>query len=416
MARNGVEVVTTELEGNSLEAVKNILSEKSSGLDPDFAFVFVSPKINVERFNDELDKQLDFDYVGCTTAGELGPEGPSESSVVTLFVERDDIDFSISVQEEIHHNPKYKGEMLAESVQEKLGAFENDGVFLITSGVTRVREPVGYEVLKGLSSVLPSDIPISGGAAGDNMNFKKTFQFVNGKVLDDGVVAVSISTDNNIESVQAHGKKNTVSTGVVRRGEGREIIEIGDKSAARFYADAVGKDVSDLRKLYDLDFLEKISFGISALKNKILGRNPLLISEIFNYSLDYAISEDIGPNEKIVTQPIRVTDRGGILLSREIKENQVIKVLEGDRQEIVSAGSESLKNISDPVFALIADCVTRKEILDEDELEQEVSQIENVLGDVFAGWYAMGEIGQGENLICTHMNQTVSGLVLTQKE
>ncbi|MFB6159013.1 MAG: FIST signal transduction protein [Candidatus Nanohalobium sp.] len=416
MAKSGVDVVWKKYSEGVSETIDELLESRSADLNPDFAFVFTSPEVDVRELNSALDSKLDCNYVGCTTAGEITPEGPKENTLTAMFVDREDIEFSISLREEIHDQPREKGQKIAEEVMEDLDDEENNALFLLTSGVTRVKRPVGYKVLKGLSSVVPSEIPISGGSSGDNMNLKKTFQFANGKLMEGGAIAVSISTSLPVESVQAHGKDNAKATGVVTKSEGREIVEIGDRSAAEFYADAIDEDLSELEKLYDLPLAKELSFGLSYLKNKILRRDPITVGQIFNYSLEYAISEELGPKEEIVTQPISVTDRGGILLSRSIEENQVIKVLEGEREEIVSAGSRAVKDISDPVLALFADCATRKELLDETELDNEVSQITEEIGENFAGWYAMGEVGQGENLLCTHMNQTVSGLVIGPKD
>lgn len=416
MSDSGAEVVWSEKQDNISDTVNEMMEGLDSEADPDFAFIFASPVFNQEQLVEELDSQIDFPYVGCTTAGEITPEGPKEDTITALFIDREDMSFDIASQQNIHTEPEEKGEKIAESIKESMDESKNNAVFLMTSGVTRVDEPVGYKVLEGISSVIPSDIPVSGGSAGDNMNLSKTFQFTNNNLMQDGAIAVGISSDLSIDSVQSHGKDEVLDTGIVKKREGRELLEIKDKSAAEFYADAIGEDLSDLKKIYDLPLKKSLLFGLSFIKNKMLGRDPLVIGEIFNYSLDYAISEDLGPGQEIVTQPISITSRNGIMVSREIEENQVIKIIEGKRSKIVSAGAEALEDISNPVFALFADCATRKSLLEEEELEEEVDEMSEKVGPNFCGWYAMGEIGQGVNMLCTHMNQTVSGLVFNRKD
>ena len=99
-----------------------------------------------------------------------------------------------------------------------------------------------------------------------------------------------------------------------------------------------------------------------------------------------------------------------------MEETQVIKILKGERESIITAGEEAASRADDPLFGVFADCATRRLLLEEEERKEEVDEIAEIMGQDFIGWYAMGEIGQNDNMICTFMNQTVSGMIVEEKD
>ncbi|MFB6180744.1 MAG: FIST signal transduction protein [Candidatus Nanohalobium sp.] len=412
-------------EGVKPVSVKASNPEKTAGkmlerlpedFDPGFAFVFASPKLDLERFTDALNSRSNFAFAGCTTGGEITPEGPASGTVAALFIDREDVDFQVEAVENVSEEPESKGKELGELLEDR-PEFDNSGVFLLNPGMTMLDDGVQQQVLNGISRVLPSDVPIAGGAAGDGFKMEKTFQFTSEKnVMEDGAIAIKIFSDHTINSVQEHGNNEEIATGIVTEREGREIIRIGDKKAAKFYADATGVKVSDLRGRVKVPLKGLISMGKTYLKHLILGGKPRSVDRIYSKAFEYSIAKEVGPSQRIVLQPISVTGRGGIVLPEEVRETQVIKVLKGDKEDIISSGQVAVGGCTETLFSVFADCVTRRIMLEDDEMKEEISQIRESIGDCFVGWYALGEIGGGEDKVCNAMNQTVSGLTVCRKD
>ena len=53
----------------------------------------------------------------------------------------------------------------------------------------------GCALLRGMAAVLGEDLPISGGTAGDNGKFDRTWQFAGNRVFSDAAVAIGFSGD-----------------------------------------------------------------------------------------------------------------------------------------------------------------------------------------------------------------------------
>jgi len=171
--------------------------------------------------------------IGSTTDGVIYDGTVDETSVAVsiTYFKSTSLKSAMSSQESSFEN----GKTVAENSIQK-----NTKLVLLFSDGLKTN---GEELLKGFSSV-NSEIPIAGGMAADSGKFIETFISLNGKVLKEGVVAVSL----NSETLQVHtnynfnwqpiGKKMRVTKAYKNR-----VYTIDNIEAAKIYSKYLGEDI-----------------------------------------------------------------------------------------------------------------------------------------------------------------------------
>ncbi|MBI3442605.1 MAG: hypothetical protein HY007_02470 [Candidatus Sungbacteria bacterium] len=138
--------------------------------------------------------------VGCTTAGTITTEGPLEHVVGVLALHSDTLGFHPVKVEGISKSMREAGKSFGTQLQEKSPKV----AFLFSDALSGN----GTEMVRGIFELLGSGFPLMGGAAGDDMNFKKTSQYFGDQVLNDAVVGFGISGDVKYAVGADHGWKD----------------------------------------------------------------------------------------------------------------------------------------------------------------------------------------------------------------
>jgi serine phosphatase RsbU (regulator of sigma subunit) len=175
--------------------------------------------------------------IGLTTAGEIMNGKVSfnqtvlsftvfeETKVRTLFLEKQDLDAFDTGRYIVNQivTEKTKGMLVfAEAVQ-------NDA----------------YRLLKGIESLRP-DLPVFGGAPGDNLQFKAQYCFTQAGITKTGVVAAAFDSDTLIITNKYHldwipiGKEFTVTD-----ADGKLLKKVENFTAYELYARYLGKEIAD---------------------------------------------------------------------------------------------------------------------------------------------------------------------------
>ncbi|GAB6075219.1 sensor domain-containing diguanylate cyclase [Desulfurobacterium crinifex] len=101
----------------------------------------------------------------------------------------------------------------------------------------------GEDFLKGIQSV-DSDITVTGGMAGDNLKFEKTYVFTDKEILDRGTVCAILEGENlKYETDYCFGWKPIGRTFTITKVEDNRVYEIEGVPALDFYASYLGKEV-----------------------------------------------------------------------------------------------------------------------------------------------------------------------------
>jgi len=371
-----------------IEACKKAIDQV---VDPELIVVFSSVKHNQqEMLSGVKEVSGDAALVGCSTAGEITSDGPSEGSVAIMAIKSDSIDFTVGEGGEIKTGAKEAGAKLAEDIKSKSKEEVNCLLML-----TDVLNGNGADVVRGLQDALGKDHLIVGGAAGDDFLFKETYEYHNGNVLPSSLVGVGLSGNYGIGVGVRHG---WVTIGVpmkATKSDGAVLKELDGKPAVSIYENYFGKKAEELKE------------------------EPLAKMAI-TYPLGMSIE---GSDELLIRDPITVDDEGAITCAAEIPEGSEVRLMIGSKEEAVKAAEEAAEQAlselkgKTPKAAIIFDCIARRKLFGR-YAKDEIDAIQNVLGkDVpLIGFYTYGEIApigdNAENCFSRFHNETDVILVL----
>lgn len=373
----------------------------------DQAFLFCSVNFDLDAVVGRLNHLVEEhggELVGGTTGGEISKEGSSNGGAVLLLIQSDDIEFENVKEEDVWENPKEKGEKAAEQLANthfQEDEDKNNAVIALPPGFNSNRPAVEFKVLQGMSKVIGSDIPVAGGSTGDDLALGENFQFYDGEVYSRTLILTGIKTSHEIVTGQEHGMRNKIKTGLITESEENIIKKISGQPAAEFYVDALEDDVTvdDLRETFESE-------------------TGAQLQKVFQYALRKTLGEELSPTNTRAVTPVQVLKDGSLYTTAAIGENNAIHVIEGEREDIVDAAKKSFPELEDdirPLFGIVSDCAIRSASMSQEERDSEVMQLRDRFEAPMIGFYGYGEIG-GKNNYCTFNNQTVSGLMIAEKQ
>lgn len=322
--------------------------------------------------------------IGCSTSGEIGTTVEDDSmSVLGMKFDR-----TILKCETVEIQDVNSSRSAGAELAKKLNGDDLKGVFVLLPGVN----VNGSTFTLGLKDILAKDVSISGGLAGDGLDFKETKTVLNGDVYTNRAIGVGFYGDA-IE-IRSDARGGWEPFGPVRRvtkAESNILYEIDGKKALDLYKDYLGDKASDLPSsglLYPFAIMEDENTDTVGLIRTILD-----------------IDEEAG----------------SLILAGDMEVGQKVCLMHGSTDQLVSGAeqaAENLGDVSEDQGALICvSCVGRK-ILMGDDTEEELDVIRETLGDnlPITGFYSYGEICQfeGTNQVELH-NQTMTLTYITEK-
>lgn len=345
---------------------------------PDMQIVifFCSSRYDLNALGPALKEQFDCPVVGCTTAGEITSEaGYLEDGIVGVSLSSKELAAHPKL---IHPLDKFglmeAGSLVRELHQElKLsGEFDAAHMFglLLVDGLSMLEEQVAASIRSQLVSV-----PIFGGSAGDDLSFRETHLYWDGRFLKDAAVLTLFETTLPFKTFQTQHFEPTGTRLVITESDcaTRTVQEINGGPAAEEYAKAVGLEVKELTSQVFAAYPVMLKIGGEYYVRSIQKANP-------DGSLTFYCAIDTGL--------VLTVAKGKALL-----ENLHAR-LDSLRREV-----HGLK------LVLGCDCILRRLELQQKGL---LSEALNVLG----GADFIGFSTYGENYNGIHVNQTLTGLAL----
>ena len=316
--------------------------------------------------------------MGCSSSGEIfGTEISDESlSVAVLQFEQSTVATAwASVPD------KSESHSAGESIAKQLDRPGLESVLILSDGLL----VNGSELVKGINSVLPPSVIVTGGLAGDGDQFKRTW------VIKDGVPQLGLVCAAGLYG--EHLKIGHASKGgwdmfgpdrVVTRAEGNVLYELDDKPSLPLYKEYLGDRASGLPAtglLFPLAIREKDE------DEKRLVRTILAVDEE-TQSMTFAGDIPEG------------------WLAHLMKAN-FDRLVEGASQA-ASTTQERVKNTG-PTLSVAISCVGRRLLLGE-RTEEETEATLEVLpdGTKQIGFYSYGEISPYTSGHCDLHNQTMT--------
>ena len=357
---------------NNIDEIVSDIKTKIGTFDSKLIQFYASSHINHEKISESIYKEFgNIPVIGCTTSGEIVSGKMLDNSVVVMALGPEIIaDCKIEVLEDIKSN-KQAVDNAFDSLKDYFG--ENPanlspdkyvGIILI-DGLSGKEEEIN-ERIGDLTN-----ITFIGGSAGDDLEFKKTYVYADGKTYSNAAVLCLIKSACKFDFLKTQSFKSTNKKIVVTKvdEETRTVFEINEKPAVEEYASVLGIDKKDV----DSAFF----------------KNP--VGLVFE-------------NDFFVRSPQK-TAGDGIVFYCSIKEGMELDILESQNiientQKDLQQKIKSFGNVS----ALINfNCILRTlELKNKNQTEQ--------YGNIFKDIPTVGFSTYGESYI-GHINQTATILL-----
>lgn len=317
------------------------------------------------------------DLVACTTSGEIQEQSIYDESVClsALTFEKS----KVKVVSDIVSNHSDSAQ-LAQSLAKQLVTDDLSHVLVISDG----HEVNGSELTKGLCRVLPTQISVTGGLAGDDVRFSETIVMHNQQVAPGLVVAIGFYGEHvQVGHGYLGGWKPFGSQRIITKSEGNVLHEIDGRPASDLYKEYLGSHADSLP-----GSALRFPISIKADDSHLPIVRTILAIDDENHTMTFAGDMPEGAKCQLM---------------RANLENLV----EGAAQ----AAESTLESLSgrEPEFALIVSCVGRRSVLSQ-RAEEELEAVQDVFCNApMAGFYSYGEISPTlNNEACSLHNQTIT--------
>jgi len=351
------------------------VAQQLSDQDIDTLYLFASPASDFDTLTRQAAERFpNSNTILVTTAGEIGPNGYCEDTVLATALPRARFrvtPFVIAPLTDL--DGTYLSDRIVQArmqlnadVPEMPGGFG----FLLVDGLSLQEDRLLSAIAPGMGA-----LPLFGGSAGDGQSFRKTRLGLNGDVLENAAILSLVATDcethvfslNNLHPTETR----LVVTGAVP--ERRLVTHINGAPAAREYARLIGKDPEQLNE-----------FTFAA--------HPVVVR--------------LG-DQHHVRAIQRVNDRGELVFFSAIETGMVLRVARAD--DLSGHLDRALDEIArdrGPTDILACDCILRR-------IAAEQGQSARAVSDVLSRNNVVGFSTYGEQIGPMHVNQTMTGVALS---
>ncbi len=352
-------------------------------LQPDMALVvvFVAPGHDLDKMGLLFKASFpDCPVIGCTTSGEITPDGYSENSVTGFSLSGKNTKAKPYAIESVKNLQPETIQSIKDDARKKISNFHknhknsNEFALFFVDGMSGAEERSVALLYQALQN-----IPLIGGSAGDNLRFKETFVLVDGEFKTDAAVATLICTTLPFETFKTQHFIPTETKLVITSADPstRTVYEINGLPAAEEYARLIG--VSQ-----------------QGLLPAVFSRFPLMLR--------------IG-GEYYVRSLQKKNDDGSLTFYCAIDNGLVLTI--GKGVDLVENLNQALMDVSsrvkDPQLLITCECILRRVEVLQDGLTDRVD-------DILKKYNAIGFHSYGEQFNAVHVNQTFSGVMIGRKQ
>jgi len=364
------------------EAVETAL--KTGGIQkPDFVFMFASVGYNQQALVKAVrEASGGAPLCGCSGEGTIirGETDESNFSLVIMAISSDELRFGNGMGTGLKANSAGVGRAVANTIRPELSS-DTLALFLFADGLTFNFD----RFLDGLEAELNLDhlLPLLGGAAGDNWQLTRTYQYCDDSVISDGVSWALLSGNARITWAVNHG---CVSTGVehkVTRCEANTIYEID------------GKPALEVLKTYLTDD-EILDWGKAVIHLTLGFETPGHMEGYDDYMIRFMPTKDDETGS--VTIPTEVAEGTSIWMTRRDYD----KVAKGIDRLASQIKGQLGENPAKLMFQF--DCCGRgKVFLREHQKIELLNRLQQQIPEApWVGFYTLGEIGPVGKANCFH--------------
>jgi hypothetical protein len=346
-----------------------------------FACVYFSDRtIDAVSLAQQLYIRLpELECVGCSTAGELTPEGILDGDVLVVLMPRSRFTVSTLVIDNIGSGGM--GDIassvvaLRERHQIAIGAGAHSQAFAlcIIDGMSNAEEAVTAAIFWGLD-----DIPLIGGSAGDHMEFQRTFVLADGNAHSGRAVVMLVGTDVPFQVFKSDNFIATDKKLVVTASnpDKRIVYEFNAAPAVEEYAAAIGIEPSSLTPMSFASHPVVVRVGGEYFCRSIQKVNP-------DGSLSFFCAID-----------------DGVVLTVAAAQGMV----ESTRSRL-----ESIDQYLGGIDMIMGfDCILRR-------LDAQNRQVFRAMSELYQRYNVIGFGTYGEQYQSLHLNQTLTGIAFGKR-
>jgi hypothetical protein len=317
--------------------------------------------------------------LGCTTAGEISPEGVSDGSCVLSAVRFADTHLiEASTPLANMDDSRAAGRRLGEQLQ----AADLKAVLVLGPGV----QINGSALVEGILEVLGDGVPITGGLGGDGGAFQQTWTLGRDGVASDRVVALGLCGDR---VAFAHGSFG----GWEPFGPARKIT----RCVGNVLYELDGEPALDVYKRYLGDHAKDLPASGLLFPFSMLGADHSAVG---------LIRTILGIDEAA----------GSLILAGEIFQDGYLKLMHATTDKLVNGAEAAadaaagMQQQAGDTLAILISCIGRKLVMGA-RVDEEVEAVGEVLGRnaSLCGFYSYGEISPfAPGVSCKLHNQTMT--------
>jgi hypothetical protein len=326
--------------------------------------------------------------VGCSTAGEISPAGVINHATVVTAIRFDSVSFTVATADLESMEKSFEA---GANLAKQLSKPDVGAVMVLGQGVSIN----GSAMIEGMVSELGTSMPITGGLAGDDAAFVKTYVLSNEGVSTSKIVGIGFAGEKLVFSHGSFGGwKPFGPTRKVTRCVGNVLYELDGEPALNVYKRYLGdyaKDLPGSGLLFPFEMLSDARESLGQIRT-ILGVNE----------------ED-----------------GSLVLAGVINPDGFLRLMHAHTNDLVdgaeTAANATISNAPDcdgQALGLLVSCVGRKLVMG-GRVDEEVEAVQDILGEntVLCGFYSNGEICPGYQLeACSLHNQTMTITYLAEKK
>lgn len=362
--------------------------EIDSTLDSTNTLIIMFGSINILNVKDGIDDILESfpnsTLVGTSSSGEIYDKEIYHDSLSVSVVKFSMSRFSV-VLREISEENSYE---VGKKIVDELRGDDLKCIFVLSS-VVNVN---GSELTKGLSFNAPQGCVITGGLAGDGVEFNKTWILLDSKIMRKQIVAVGLYGETlRIESGCRCGWSRFGLDRRVTSSEKNILYSIDNKPALELYKRYLGPYADELPA-------SGLYFPLMLLEE---GSQTPTLRAI------KAIDEE----------------KNSITLAASIPEGSIVTFAKANLDELIGGAQEAAESLmfsydgSQKALCVAINCVARKIVLKQ-EAEDEIEIVKDILGDnvSLVGFYSYGEISNISEGGCDFHNQSMTLMLLYEEE
>jgi len=313
--------------------------------------------------------------IGCSTSGEIYNNEVYDDSLSVAVVRFNKSSFKLIVKD-VKENESFE---VGKSIVDELNTDNLKSIFLLCDALS----VDGSELSKGLNKTIPEDCAITGGLAGDGVEFNKTWIIVGGSVVKKHISAIGLYG----ESLRI---RNGCKCGWSRFGLERKITSV--KGNVLYTLD--NKPALELYKRYLGDYASELP--ASAL------HFPLML-----------LNGDKEPKFRA----IKAVDEesSSITITGSIEANSMVSFAKANFDELIDGAQEAAEALltghtnDKSALCLVVSCIARRHVLNQN-VEDELEAVVDTLGDNVStiGFYSFGEFSKSEIGCCDFHNQSMA--------